>query len=155
MNEDSREIHWRDYEYAHRPRSVDWFWGLGLGSILIAIASIYFGNLLFGLLVIVAALTLGISAIREPKEIDYILADKEVHMGTTTYSYRNLKSFFVDEQIHHNKLILMRNRTFMPEIILTIHDHSAEEVRDFMLDKLPEVEHGEPFLHALGERLGI
>ena len=149
------EIRWRDYEYTYHPKTVDWFWGLGLISIVIAGISIYFGNLLFGLLVLIGAVSVGLFAIREPKEIDYVLSEKSVNIGETVYRYLDLESFFVDEQRDNNKLILLMKKFFVPYIVITIKNHSADEVRDFMLKKLLEAEHHEPLIHALADRLGI
>lgn len=150
-----QEITWTDFEYPHKKRSVDWYWGLGLVTICAAGLSIFLGNLLFGIFILLAGLTVGLLAIRIPREIEYKIADQGIHLGEAHYSYAELESFFVDEQKYCNKLILLRKKIFLPQLIITLPAIDPHSVRDYLLHRLPESEHHEPFLHALGERLGI
>jgi len=149
------EIRWRDLEYPHRPKSVDWYWGLGLLAIVLAVVSIFFGNLLLGILIIAGAATIGIFTVREPHEIDYVISSKGILINSDFHPYQDLESFFVDEQEKGTKLILVSKKFFTSYIIIDIKDHHPDTVRDFLLNKLPEIEHREPLLHAIAERLGI
>jgi len=51
-------IEWDAHEYEHRERSPDWFWAVGIISVSVAVAAVIFGNIIFGILVIIAAFTL-------------------------------------------------------------------------------------------------
>ncbi|MDO8492363.1 MAG: hypothetical protein Q7S34_01845 [bacterium] len=150
-----QEIRWTDLEYPHRPKSVDWFWGLGLLAIAVAGLSIFLGNLLFGLLFIAGSASIGIFAVREPKEIEYIINDKGVLIGDSFHSYDELGSFYVDRQEQVTKLILTSKKLFSSYLVIDITEHNPDAIHDALIQKLPEVEHREPLLHAVAERLGI
>jgi hypothetical protein len=149
------EMTWSVPEYADRERSVDWFWGVGFVALLGVAASIYLADYLFAVLIVIAAFSLGIFAVRKPRHIEYGLSEKGLRIDETRYPFSTLASFWV-EKIHHTpKIIIVSKKFFMPVIIVPFVDHDEDTVRDFLLDHLPEVEHHEPFLHVVAERLGF
>lgn len=149
------EIRFRDLEYRHKPKSVDWFWGLGLLAIFSIGLSIFFGNLLFGILILMGAASIGIFAVREPREIEYVINERGILIGDAFHPYSELESFYIDHQQHTTKLILVSKRFFTSYIVIDIDAHNPEAIQNALTLKLPEVEHHEPLLHAIAERLGI
>lgn len=155
MDQKGRVFEWEALEYPHHERSVDWYWGLGLTSAAIAVVAIFLDNPLFAVLVITGAIAIGILALREPKPITYRVTDKTVEIGEKKIWYTDIESFYVSEREDDVKLILGSKHFFTPYIIIPIFDHDPDVLRAFLLRKLPEVEHHEPILNVIIERLGL
>ena len=75
MDQRGRVFEWDALEYPRHDRSVDWYWGLGLTSALIAVVAVFLDNPLFAVLVITGAIAVGILALREAKPITYRVTD--------------------------------------------------------------------------------
>ncbi len=131
---------WETHEYEHKPRSSDWFWGLGIIAIAGVILAIFLGNFLFGLVIGVGAVALGLHAIRHPRIIRCDIQDRGVRVDDTLFPYQTLDSFWVDEKTLPNKVFLKSQKLLMPHIIIPIAGVPAEDVRDTLLEYLDEEE---------------
>ncbi|MCR4274662.1 MAG: hypothetical protein NUW02_01255 [Candidatus Campbellbacteria bacterium] len=151
------QIHlaWKTLEYEHKPRSSDWFWGLGIIAIAGVILSIFLGNFLFGVVIGVGAVALGLHALRHPHIIECEIQDRGVRIGDTLFPYRTLESFWIDERLIPNRLLLKSQKMFMPHIIVPLADISTDEVRDTLLQYLDEEEVHETFSDRIVELAGF
>ena len=147
-------LHWSLPEYEEKNRSIDWFWGLGLLALLVIGAAIYFQNYLFAILIAVSAFSLGMFAFQKPKNVEYELNEQGIRIHQTLYPYQTLESFWVETR-SRPKIILLSKKFFVPYIVVPIVDHDPKLVRLFLLKHLSEVEHHEPFINHLIERLGL
>lgn len=146
---------WETYEYEHKARSSDWFWGLGIIAIAGVILATFLGNFLFGLVIGVGAVALGLHALRHPKIIQCEIQERGVRIDDTLFPYRTLESFWVDERVLPNRLLLKSQKMFMPHIIVPLADVSADDVRDILLDYLDEEEVHETFSDRIVELAGF
>lgn len=151
-------ISWQAYEYIHEHKSSDWYWAVGVISFSAAGASIIFGNVIFALLILIAATALVIHAHKEPRLIDFELNEKGVKVDKTFYPYKTLDSFFVEthemEVGTFAKILIKSKKTLMPLIIIPIADTHPEDVHEYLSIFLAEEEHreglGEKFMEWLG-----
>ena len=152
-------ISWKALEYEHKEKHPDWFWSLGVIVLAGAVTAIIFGNILFAILLVVGAFTLALYASRKPEHIYVTLSDRGVIINKRLYPYLTLDSFWVEDVEDHSntipKLILKSKKLLMPYIIIPVEEVSPDEVRDFLLNHLPEEEHEEPLAHRIMERLGF
>src|SRR5258708_2620669 len=146
-------LDWSAPEYTHHPRSVDWFWGLGVVIIVSAAFALYFGDALFSIVLILAGGTLAFLAIRPPHDIHYSLTPKGIRAGDTFYPYASLKSYWVTDHLESEKIILISKRRFLPHIIIPVTEYHPGEIRLFLEEYLPAVEHQEPWVYLLADRL--
>lgn len=149
------ELTWSAPEYLEQNRSTDWYWGVGLVALIAAGAAVFFGNYLFAVLIAVGAFSLILFAQRKPEHIEYSITERGIRINSLLYPYNSLDSFWVDENEHDPKILLASKKFFLPYIIIPLYDHDPREVRDILLAYLPEVEHHEPLLQILAERLGL
>ena len=63
---DDSGISWSVDTHEHRDHSTDWYWGLGLLAIAGAGLALFFGNLLFAVIIVMAAGSIGVLALRGP-----------------------------------------------------------------------------------------
>jgi len=153
MEED--RLVWSAPEYTHHPRSVDWFWGLGLLVIAGSAVAIYLDNALFAIILILSGGILALFALRPPHEIEYSISPEGIVAGDTLYPFPSLRSYWVTDGVRHEKIILVSKRRFMPYIVIPVVGYPAEAVREYLEEYLPAVEHEEPWIYLLAERLGF
>jgi hypothetical protein len=148
-------LRWSAPEYFEKERSNDWFWGLGLGALLITLVSLYFRNYLFAVLVIISAFSLTLFAIRKPRTIEYELSEKGIRADSLLYPFQSIESFWVEEIHETPKIILASKKFLVPYIVIPIIGHDSKKIRDSLLEHLPEVEHHEPLIYIIAERFGL
>ena len=156
MPRPSFRTEWDAHEYEHKERSPDWFWAVGIISISIAIAAVIFGNIIFGILVLIGAFTLSLFANRPPSTLHIVIDEKGISRGKIRYPYSTLESFWIDTEHPHKKIILRSEKMFMPLIIVPLgNEVEIEELHDNLSQFLSEEFHSLPFVERLLEYLGF
>lgn len=154
----SKSLEWVTLEHARQEHSSDWFWGVGIIAIGIAVLAVYFGNILFAILIVLAAFATVLYAHVPPKEINVRIDRKGIRIDNMLYPFTTLKSFWVEDVEQHGKdqLIVKSRKMFMQYIIIPIPETvDPAIVQDFLLDYLQEEEMEEPIAHKIMETLGF
>ena len=155
MNE-THSVYWEAPEHYHTEKTSDWYWALGILASAGSITSIMIGNVLLGMLILLAAVTMIIVTQRHPRVIPFEISIRGVRVNTTLYPYATLDSYFLDEFNHVNpQLIIKSKKVFMPLIVIPIPDEYITEIEGLVSAKLPEEHLEEPFGHKLLEYLGF
>ncbi len=152
-----QRIQWEGYEHEHREKTPDWFWGLGLVVLAIFILAIFFNNVLFGILVLVAGFTMALFALKEPKLTRFTLTHRGLIIERTLYPFTTLESFWIDdidEEIEP-KLLVKSKRPLTPLLVIPVHPDDVDEVHQFLLAHLHEIEDAEPIAHKLFDLVGF
>jgi len=151
-----REGHlaWDAPEYHFVEKTPDWYWSLGIITVSIIVILLFFNEVLFALFILLAAIVSGVYAGREPGLVHVELGYRGIIYGKNLYLYNELDSFWVEES-HHSRIIIKSKKTLMPYIVIPIGDTHPDDVRDYLAQYLPEVEHREPIGHKLMEYLGF
>ncbi len=151
-------IAWQMHEFHHTPKSADWYWALGIISLAAAIAAVFLGNILFAIIILLGAFTLGMHGNVPPKVHVYQLSRRGVAVEKNLYPFETLESFWIEEFDHKAHQILVKSKKFfMPYVVMPLSpDMDLDEIRHFFLDHgLPEIEHHEPLMQQIFERLGF
>lgn len=148
-------LSWEALEYEHTPRSSDWFWGLGIIAVGGVVVAILFGNLLFGLVIAIGAIALGLHALRHPKMVRCDITDRGIAIDTTLFPYATLQSFWVQEHLFPNRLVLTSRKVAMPHIVILLDGIDADDVRETLSRYLEETEVHETFSDKLLELFGF
>lgn len=149
-------MEWDAHEYEHKERSSDWFWAVGIISVSVAIASVIFGNIIFGILVLVGTFALSIFASRPPSTFHIVVDEKGVSKGRIQYPYSTLHSFWIDTDHPHQKIILRSEKMFMPLIVVPLGEGvNVDELHDNLSQTLTEEFHSLPFVEKILEYLGF
>ena len=151
-------ISWRAHEFAHQPKTSDWYWAVGIITIGAVVASIFFNNIILATLIIVSALALLLHANKPPRLLEYHLTSRGLIVGNHLYPIATIESFWIDE--YENgiaKLILKSTKKMMPYIIVPlVPEVTPDEVRYFFFQHVvSEVEHHEPVSEQIMEYLGF
>ena len=156
MARPSFRMEWDAHEYEHKERNPDWFWAVGIISVAIAITAIIFGNIIFGILVLLAAFTLSMFASRPPQHLNVTVDERGISKGKVRYPFTTLKSFWIDTEHSHKKIILQSEKMLMPLIVVPLADEvDVDELHENLSLFLSEEFHSLPFVERLLERLGF
>jgi hypothetical protein len=149
-------IEWESLEYDLSEKSPDWFWALGIVSVSIAVTAIIFNNLLFAILILVGAFSLGLYAARKPDLVRYGATQRGVLVDETLYIYSSLDSFWIEHDVEKPKLLISSKKKFMPHIVIPINPEvDTDHLRDYLLDYVDEEEQREPLASRIMEYLGF
>jgi len=160
MNDEQKvkSISWEAYEHEHREKSKDWYWSLGIIIVTASILAIVFGNYIFGVLLVVIGVSLGIVGSRHPKLVLFELNKMGVRIENKLYPYATLEAFWVQDNNEHGRtsqLLIRSRKTMVPLIIIPLDGVETEEVRDFLLYNLLEKEMEESLSQLILESLGF
>jgi len=149
-------IVWRAYEHEHIERGLDWYWALGIAAACIALISILLGNLLFGILIIIAALLLGLLARTPPLLVEFEISDRGVRVGEVMHRYEEIISFWVEDHDVPTPLLLIDTVKWMsPNIVIPLEGIEPKRVQEFLRERVEEVPMKEPFAHKVLEFFGL
>lgn len=149
-----RTLTWKALEYPHKHHSSDWFWGVGIITVGATILAIIFNNLLFAVFIIVSGIAVVLMALREPRMLTCTLNERGIKIDNDFYTYSTLVSFWVQVEYGAPKLLLQSSKKLAPMIIIPLEDVHEDDVRDFLIDYLPEEEMHEPLAHHIFDLLG-
>ena len=149
-------IRWSAYEHEHIERGSDWYWALGIFAICTALISIVFSNVLFGMLIIVAAITLGVMASSPPPLVEFELSDRGIRIADVLHRYEDVVSFWVEEHDANPPILLVdTTRLFSPNLVIPLGEADAKQVRAFLVEHAEEVPMKEPVAHKILEFFGL
>lgn len=151
-------IRWTGYEFEYKEKTNDWFWAVGILVASISIISFIYDNAIFGLFILLAGVTIFMTAKRPPRLIDYEITEKGIVMNDRTYSHLDFRAFSVTEgKYSAPKLLLRTNKIVNPVLVIAIEtDYAdADAIRDFLLDYIPEEKIDEPLSLRFMEFLGF
>ena len=134
------KLQWSALEYEDKGRDKNWFWALGTIVFTSSTAAIIYGNYFFATLLILSGVMLAFLAIKKPEMVAYELNSKGFLVGTSLYSYENIKSFWVQRRTIAPEelkpmLFIKSERFFMPIILTPIENEMAGEIESFLLEK--------------------
>lgn len=156
MPETFRAITWEAPEHRHVEKSSDWYWALGIIAVAAAIASMVFGDVLFGVVILLAASTMVLFSHRKPKMLTFEVSVRGIRIGNDLFPYPGLDSFSIDEEnLAGPQLILKSKHFFTPLIILPIPEEYIDDIESIIAPRLPEEHLTEPLGHRLLEFFGF
>ncbi len=151
----SAPLRWEAYEHEHIERGSDWFWALGIIAVSLALTCILFGNVLFALLILIAALTIGLIARHPPELHEFEISEAGIRTGKTMHTYDQIISFWVDEEIDEPLLLVDTTAFMTANLVIPIGDIPPEEIRNFLRNHAEEVPMKEHLTHKILEFFGF
>ena len=150
------KISWQALEFKKKEKTIDWYWAVIIITLSIAVIAFLLHNTLFGLLIIISALSLLLFSSHEPKSIKICIDKRGVVVEKEMYPFATLDAFWIDiTNEDEPKMILKSKKKILPLIILPVEEHHHLDLRDFLLKYLPETEMHEPASHKIMDKLGF
>ena len=136
-----QKLAWSAYEYENKERGPYWFLLPGIVALLLIILGVFAQSYFFIAFVALAFTVLIMYSRRAPQMIAFAATQEGVRIGSKFYKFSDLKSFWVFNTPEVKELSLETEKTITPFIRLPLGDPSAEEIKNFLRDFLPEEEH--------------
>ncbi len=157
LHEETIEFSWDTYEYEHREKSTDWYWALGILVVVGATIAFISKNLLFGFLILMGGFMVGLFASKKNDPLSVEVSMRGVVINGRPMNFTDIKAFWMYRNpFGIRKLVLKTNRNLAPMISLPLPDDMrAAELREFLLEHVPEQELQESFVDLLLERIGF
>jgi len=150
------KISWKALEYKRKEKTADWYWAVILIALAIVVASFFTHNALFAILIIISTVILLSFSITAPRMVEISINQKGITVEKEMYPFATLESFWVESQDEENQKILLKSKKLlMPLITIPLEEHHHLDVREFLLQYLPEEEMHEPLSQKIMERLGF
>lgn len=148
-------LEWQSPEHRFDKKSADWYWILGIVSTAIAVLSFYFGNLLFGIFIIIAAFTVGMLSYKDTKVVLIRITSKGIAFDRHFYPWRSYQSFWIeDDHIHGPRILISPINTFLPLASVPINEEiDLNELRDILIEFLEEEPLQESIIHRWFDKL--
>jgi hypothetical protein len=142
-------------EFEKKNRHPDWLWTVGLISVIGAVLCFFYGNIFFGIFLIIAGAVVILYALRDPKELNIIIDESGVKINELVIEYKSIPSFWLDENGKEDKLLLLVKGSFVPMLSLNLVGVKAQDIREFLSKFTKEEEMRESRTIALFDRLGF
>lgn len=148
-------ITWKTMEFEKKDRHPDWLWTVGLISVLGAVLCFFYGNIFFGIFLIIAGVVVIMYALQNPKELEVTINESGVQINEIKFDYKAVKAFWLDESGKEDKLLLLVSGSFVPMLSLHLVGVKASDVRELLSKFAKEEEMRESRSIALFDRLGF
>ena len=149
-------LRWSAYEHEHIERGSDWFWALGIVAVSVALVSVLFHDVLFAILILIAAGILGMLANVPPEMTSFELSERGIRVGDKIHRFEDVISFWVEEHGVEHPLLLVDTVKFMsPNLIIPLENVDPGAVRAFLRERASEIPMREPFAHKILEFFGL
>ena len=113
-------------------------------------------NYLFAIMMLLVALTLIMSTVKEPKEVTFAITAKGVRVESYMYEFENLKSFWVFYDPPYLKELSVESRKLLvPYIRIPLEDEDPVVIRQLLKGRIPERKHEESLIDIVARRLGL
>ena len=152
----STPIRWHAYEHEHIERGRDWYWALGIFAVAVSLISALLGNILFGILILVAAGTLAALASSPPPLVEFELSDRGIRVGETMHRYEEIISFWVEDHDANPPVLLVDTIKWLsPNLVIPLSDADPRLVRAYLAERVEETPMKEPAWHKVFEFFGL
>lgn len=154
---DEGEISWYAQEYFVPHRGLGWKIGMITALVGIFVFGVLYKAISFSIAMLVFAMVYCLVHRKKPQEIQIILSKVGIKVGKRKYSYAKIRSFCLHYDPPYTKALKIRvEGDLAVEITIQLGDQNPAEVREFLLDKIPEQEgHQESFTDMILKLLKI
>ncbi len=156
--QEGQSISWQVETHEHRQRSTDWYWGLGLGAAAAAGVSLFFGNMLFALIIVLGLGSIATLAARGPREHWVRLDSRGISLDGTLYRFASIQSFWIqpEDAVREARMLVTTSGLFSPQLVIPLGNMTrAQNVRAFMRRHAQEQEQEAHLGEHLAELFGL
>ena len=133
-------ISWTTPEYRHTEKTAEWFLASGIIALALIAASALLGNILFAIVIALAALSFFFFANRAPRAVRVFITDTEIVFGDSHYPYDILTSFWVEARDGFPRLILKQKKKLSLLVSIPIEEIHPNIIRAALAERLQEEE---------------
>ncbi|MEN9390503.1 MAG: hypothetical protein RLZZ283_603 [Candidatus Parcubacteria bacterium] len=151
----------KEYEFVQKPDS--WYYTVGIICVGGAIAAFIVGNILFGIVIILAGFTTALLASRKPAVHTFRITDRGIAVGDQLFRYDNIKSFAMDDNHEQgaqssnpDKLLFELKRGVVTIMTIPLASVDHRKVRTELKNhNVEEVEHLNSLTARVSDWIGV
>ncbi|OGN00376.1 MAG: hypothetical protein A2651_01635 [Candidatus Yanofskybacteria bacterium RIFCSPHIGHO2_01_FULL_42_12] len=149
-------IKWEAPEFEYSYKGVGWYWTSILASIVLILISIWQGNLLFIIFIIVAEILFVFWGREYPKTIQFTLNRKGISIGSLKeYAFEDFQGFHIKESESADELILKTKNRLHLYVKIVLPHSNREMVKQFISRHLPAMEYEESLHDHFSKLIGF
>ncbi len=150
-------ISWTLPEYSHKERGNDWFWTIGVITVVASGVAIWLHNYVFAIFLLISGCCLIMFTLRHPQNVTYIVETKGLSMGKDLYSWKEVKSFNIKnkDEDEYAKLLIETTKYFLPIYTIPLPKEKVMEVKEILLKVSTRSEIDESKSMVFMEKLGF
>ena len=99
MEAPSVYVEWKGQEFEFVAKSTTWYWSIGILSLGCAVAAFIAGNILFGIILLLAGMTVALLGSRRPTTHAFKISARGIHVGEQVFAYDNIENFAIDDHV--------------------------------------------------------
>lgn len=130
---------WMIDEYHAHERGALWYGAaitLGFGLLIYAIVT---QNFLFAVMIVMFGVLIGLSSLRHPEKIPFVITDLGIGIGDRFIQYKQMKSFWMIYEPPEVKTLYVELRqTVTPHLMVPIEDQNPLDIRAALGRIIPE-----------------
>lgn len=131
-------ISWTASEFVAHQKSGGWYGLLAAGAFVVAVLIwLLTKDIVSAIVILVAALALGIFGARQPRELEYRLDDHGLTIGHKQFAYGNFRSFAVMREGAFSSIVFMPLKRFAPLTTIYYDPNDEAKIVDLLSDRLP------------------
>ncbi len=141
----------------HKERSVDWFWAIGIITLLGAVAAFFFDNTIFAIFILLGGGLLFYSNLNKSDDTVVHITEKEITVNSLSYKTKNMKGFAITKSNREEDMLIVRtDRFFLPVLVLHIPETVSLDALDELLSaRIERQDLTEPPANMIAERFGF
>ncbi len=144
-------------EHIHRPRTKDWYWGLGLTTIAGIVIAILISNTLIGLMIVIIAFTIFIYTFHPPITLSISVNEDGIKINTKLYPFENIHAYDIHDYKEETSLFIVLKEGVSPLIIIPINKDiiSIDTIHETFQEFIPQEHMQTPLVHRIMHYLNI
>ncbi|OGE79127.1 MAG: hypothetical protein A2751_05815 [Candidatus Doudnabacteria bacterium RIFCSPHIGHO2_01_FULL_46_14] len=136
---EKKEIIWSAPEFIHYPKGPKWYLVLGIFGALLVGYFFFKKDFLTAMMFILLFLMAFFFSRAKPRQMRIILGPRGVTMNDSHIPYQQVKTFWLVYEPPDIKTVNFETSAYLNRFLtLQLEDQNPSEVRDFLLDYLPE-----------------
>lgn len=148
-------IVWSAPEYTHKERSMDWFWTIGLVSLVGALVALWFHNYIFSLFILISGASLILFTLRAPHIFTFTVNTQGITIEKETYTWKDIQGFTIKKSEPSSKLLILTSKKFLPVYTLPFPSEITQTLRESLLKVSKPIELEESHSMLFMEKIGF
>jgi hypothetical protein len=148
-------IEWKAPEYTQVEHSVDWFWAIGLITLVAAGLAVWQSNYLFAVFIFISGACLVLFNMRTPQEVNFVIETGGFTINNIKHSWNNIAGFNVKDGSPYSKILVKTSKKFIPVYTVLIPSDLVPYVKENLVKVTPNIELEESHSIRFVEKLGF
>ncbi|PKL36606.1 hypothetical protein CVV38_01750 [Candidatus Peregrinibacteria bacterium HGW-Peregrinibacteria-1] len=150
MTKNQKPLTWKTTERPAYNRGKTWYLIAGILATALFVGTIIYRSYTFSLVIIASIVAYGLTHFKKPAPLQVELNQYDVKIGKITYPYSKIKSFFLITEAPFRTLYLRIPSTIAINVALDLGKSTdPNEIRNFLISKIPEESQPTPILDTL------